>query len=395
MGKIRDKVRNLSVRKTILLYLIISLLISFLLSAYITWAAAKVPEQIWWKYTDEDTYFAAVEMENESYMVQILRPESYEMSRMDHGISEACDFLQTYSVLIFSVVGSCVSVFLFYRNKLKKPIEELELASQRIADNDLAFRITYENRDEMGHLCHEFDRMRGQLEDNNRKLWHMIEDERALRSAIAHDIRSPLSVLKGYQEMLIDYFPDGTIDREKAVEMLQEGMKQIHRMDVFIDSMQKMNSLEHRTLKAERISSAQLEKDIQGELDILGKEKDIRLSVCQTDEVFQGDQEVIMEVLENLLSNAIRYSRKRIDIKVSLTSELLTISVQDDGNGFLEDAEKVTSAFHQKNIKDSLTHTGMGMYLARLYCEKHGGKLLLDNEKSGGAIVTAVFHRIA
>ena len=117
MGKIRDKVRNLSVRKTILLYLIISLLISFLLSAYITWAAAKVQEQIWWKYTDEDTYFAAVEMENESYMVQILRPESYEMSRMDHGISEACDFLQTYSVLIFSVVGSCVSVFLFYRNK--------------------------------------------------------------------------------------------------------------------------------------------------------------------------------------------------------------------------------------------------------------------------------------
>lgn len=395
MGKMRDKVKNLSVRKTIMLYLIISLLISFLLSAYIAWAASKVQEQIWWKYTDEDTYFAAVEMENEGYMAQIPRPESYEMSRIDHGISEACDFLQTYSVLIFSVVGSCVSVFLFYRNKLKKPIEELEMASQRIADNDLDFRITYENRDEMGHLCHEFDRMRGQLEENNRKLWHMIEDERALRSAIAHDIRSPLSVLKGYQEMLIDYFPDGTIDREKTVEMLQEGMKQIRRMDVFIDSMQKMNSLEHRTLKAEPISSAQLEKDIQRELDILGKEKRTHLSVCKTDEIFCGDQEVIMEVLENLLSNAIRYSKEQIDIKVSLTSELLTISVQDDGNGFLEDAEKVTSAFHQKNIKDSLTHTGMGMYLARLYCEKHGGKLLLDNEKSGGAIVTAVFHRIA
>lgn len=395
MGKMRDKVKNLSVRKTIMLYLIISLLISFLLSAYIAWAASKVQEQIWWKYTDEDTYFAAVEMENEGYMAQIHRPESYEMSRIDHGISEACDFLQTYSVLIFSVVGSCVSVFLFYRNKLKKPIEELEMASQRIADNDLDFRITYENRDEMGHLCHEFDRMRGQLEENNRKLWHMIEDERALRSAIAHDIRSPLSVLKGYQEMLIDYFPDGTIDREKTVEMLQEGMKQIRRMDVFIDSMQKMNSLEHRTLKAEPISSAQLEKDIQRELDILGKEKRTHLSVCKTDEIFCGDQEVIMEVLENLLSNAIRYSKEQIDIKVSLTSELLTISVQDDGNGFLEDAEKVTSAFHQKNIKDSLTHTGMGMYLARLYCEKHGGKLLLDNEKSGGAIVTAVFHRIA
>lgn len=395
MGKIRDKVRNLSVRKTILLYLILSLLISFLLSAYITWAASKVQQQIWWKYTDEDTYFTAIEIENEGYMVQIPRPGSYEMSRMDHCISEACDFLQTYSVLVFSVVGSCVCVFLFYRNKLKKPIEELEMASQRIADNDLDFKITYKNRDEMGYLCYEFDRMRGQLEENNQKLWHMIEDERALRSAIAHDIRSPLSVLKGYQEMLIDYFPNGTIDREKAVEMLQEGMKQIHRMDVFIDSMQKMNSLEHRTMKAEQISSVQLEKEIQKELDILGKEKKVHLSVYKTDEIFCGDQEVIMEVLENLLSNAIRYAKAQIDIEVSLTSELLTLSVQDDGKGFLENTEKVTSAFHQINIKDSLTHTGMGMYLARLYCEKHGGKLLLDNKKSGGAIVTAVFHRIA
>ena len=395
MGKIREKVRNLSVRRTILLYLIISLFISFILSAYIVWAASEIQEQIWWKYTDADTYFAAIEMNNEGVMIQIPRPVSYEMSCMDLVISEACDFLETYSVLIFSAAGSCVCVFLFYRNKLKKPIEELEMASQRIADNDLDFKITYENMDEMGHLCHEFDRMRGQLEENNRKLWHIIEDERALRSAIAHDIRLPLAVLKGYQEMLIDYFPNGMIDREKAVEMLQEGMKQIRRMDVFIDSMQKMNSLEHRTLKAERISPAQLEKDIQRELDILGKEKRIHLSVCKSDEIFCGDQEVIMEVLENLLSNAFRYSKEQIDINVSLTSELLTLSVQDDGNGFLEDAEKVTSAFYQKNIKDSLTHTGMGMYLARLYCEKHGGKLLLDNEKSGGAIVTAVFHRIA
>ncbi len=356
------------------MYLTISLVISFLLSAYVTWAASAIQEQIWWKYTDEDTYFAAIELENQGYMAQIPRPQSNDMSPVDHSISEACDFLQTYSVLLFSVAGSCISVFLFYRNKLKKPLEELELASRRIGENDLDFRITYENKDEMGHLCHEFDRMRGQLEENNRKLWRMIEEERALRSAIAHDIRSPLSVLKGYQEMLIDYFPDGTIDREQAAEMLQEGMKQIRRMYVFIDSMQKMNSLEHRILKRDQISLEQLEKDIRKEAAILGKEKRIHLSVCQTDEIFCGDQEVILEVLENLLSNGVRYAREQIDIKVSLTSELLTLSVRDDGNGFQEDTEKITRAFHQKNIKDSLTHTGMGMYLARLYCEKHGGK---------------------
>ena len=395
MGKIANKIKNLSVRKTIVLYLVISLILSFLLSAYVMWAASKIQEEIWWKYTDTDSYFKAVELEREGYMAQVPRPAGTEMSRLDHGISEACDFLQTYSVLIFSIAGSCGAVLLFYRNKLKRPIEELETASKRIAENDLDFRIMYKNRDEMGHLCHEFDRMRGQLEENNRKLWHMIEDERALRAAIAHDIRSPLAVLKGYQEMLIEYFPDGTIDRENAVEMLQEGMKQIRRMDVFIESMQKMNSLEHRILKADQLSSQQLEKDIQRELDILGKEKSICLSVEETDEIFCGDHEVIMEVMENLLSNALRYAKEQIYVKVSVTSQKLTLSVQDDGSGFQEGTEKVTQAFHQKNMKDSLTHTGMGMYISRLYCEMHGGHLILENEESGGAAVTAVFHRIA
>ena len=395
MGKIKDKIRNLSVRKTILLYLVFSLMISFLVSTYVVWASSRIQEEIWWKYADEDSYFEAVDMENQGYMAKIPRPGSSKMSPVDHSVSEACDFLQTYSVLIFSIIGSCGAVFLFYKNKLKRPLEELEIASKRIAENDLDFQITYENRDELGHLCHEFDRMRVQLRENNRQLWHMIEDERALRAAIAHDIRSPLSVLKGYQEMLIDYFPDGTIDRRKAVEMLQEGMKQIRRMDVFVDSMQKMNSLEHRKFAADQISTQMIEKDIQRELDILGKGKRVSLSVNGTDEFFKGDHEVIMEVMENLLSNALRYAKEEIDVRVSLSSEELKLSVRDDGEGFEEGGEMVTSAFHQKNIKDSLTHTGMGMYISRLYCEKHGGHLILENEELGGAIVTAIFHRIA
>lgn len=395
MGKIKDKIRNLSVRKTILLYLVFSLMISFLVSTYVVWASSRIQEEIWWKYADEDSYFEAVDMENQGYMAKIPRPGSSKMSPVDHSVSEACDFLQTYSVLIFSIIGSCGAVFLFYKNKLKRPLEELEIASKRIAENDLDFQITYENRDELGHLCHEFDRMRVQLRENNRQLWHMIEDERALRAAIAHDIRSPLSVLKGYQEMLIDYFPDGTIDRRKAVEMLQEGMKQIRRMDVFVDSMQKMNSLEHRKFAADQISTQMIEKDIQRELDILGKGKRVSLSVNGTDEFFQGDHEVIMEVMENLLSNALRYAKEEIDVRVSLSSEELKLSVRDDGEGFEEGGEMVTSAFHQKNIKDSLTHTGMGMYISRLYCEKHGGHLILENEELGGAIVTAIFRRIA
>ena len=90
-----------------------------------------------------------------------------------------------------------------------------------------------------------------------------------LRAAIAHDIRAPLSVLKGYQEMLTEYLPGEDIDLGQAMEMLSESGRQIERMDVFVETMRKMSSLENRELVPGDISAGQLEKDICSELAIL------------------------------------------------------------------------------------------------------------------------------
>lgn len=397
-----DKIRNLSVRKTILLYLAVGLVCGFVCSAIVSEAASRVQERIWWKYVDEEEYFKAVngefdeEIKTPYYRAEIPRPFASDMSKRDHQISEICDFLQTYSVLILSISASCAAVFLFYRHKLKHPLEELNRASKRIAENDLDFHVAYENQDEMGRLCREFERMRGQLAKNQQELWRIIEEERELKVAIAHDIRSPLSVLKGYQEMLIDYLPDGSIDMEKAVEMLSESRKQIERMDSFVETMRKMNSLKQRTLLTGPITAEQMKQDIQAELVIwkAEAEREVVLTVKGDQELFWGDKEVILEVTENLLSNALRYAKERIEVQVDVAFGELKVRVADDGSGFMESSEMVTKAFHQQNARDSLKHAGMGMYISRLYCEKHGGKLLIENQERGGAAVTAVFRRI-
>lgn len=394
-----DKIRNLSVRKTILLYLSVGLLCSFFSSAVIVEIATYTQEQVWWNYVDQDKYFEAVNGEGGEksyYRAEIPRPSSSDMSSADRSISEFCDFLQTYVALILSAAASCASVFLFYKHKLKQPIEELEQASKRIAGNDLDFHITYENQDEMGRLCGEFERMREQLAQNNQELWRMVEEERALRAAIAHDIRSPLSVLKGYQEMLMDYLPDGTVDTKTAMEMLSESWKQIQRMDHFVETMRKMSSLEQRTLLSCPITAEEMKADIMAELVVLEakKEKQVILKLKEATDVFQGDKEVILEVTENLLSNALRYAKAQIIVNVFVTQQELKISVEDDGSGFDSDMEMVTKAFYQQNVKDSLNHAGMGMYISRLYCEKHGGRLVLENRTTGGAAVTAIFRRI-
>lgn len=392
-----EKIKNLSLRKTIVLYMIVSLIVSFYLSALIMRMAATIQDDIWWKYVDQEKYFEMAEGDGRKYLTDVPRPNSYEMKKFDYHVSEICDFLQTFTVLIVSVVSNIIAVFLFYKHKLKNPIEELELASQQVGRNNLDFHITYENKDEMGRLCEEFERMKEQLAENNHQLWKIIEEEKALRAAIAHDIRSPLSVLAGYQEMLSEYLPEEEIDMDRALGMVNESKKQIERMDTFVETMRKMSSLDTRELVVEEITSMQLEIDIQAELNVFEKKfgKRCELECVETAEKFSGDKEVILEVIENLLSNAFRYAKTKVEMEVLLTCSELQIRVKDDGVGFTVDKQKATELFYQQNVKDSLKHSGMGMYISRLYCEKHGGQLLIENEKQSGAVITAVFHRIA
>ena len=392
-----DKIRNLSLKKTILLYMAVALSGSFLLSAAVARIAARTQMRIWWNYVDQEAYFQAIEKEGPYYVADIRRPDDYEMTPSDHFVSELCDFLQTYAVLLLSMAGSCGAVFLFYRSKLKRPIRELTLASERIAENCLDFRVTYENKDEMGALCMGFEKMREQLAINNRALWRTIEEEKMLRAAIAHDIRSPLSVLKGYQEILMEYLPGADADMDQALEMLRESWRQIDRMDAFVEAMRKMNSLESRKPAAAEIPIRQLEAEIRAELAILEKEygKETVLQASASEEGFWGDKEIILEVTENLLSNAFRYGKRQVAVLIKAERSRLKVCVRDDGDGFLEDAEKITEAFHGRNVKDSLRHAGIVMFISRLYCEKHDGKLILENEEQGGAVVTAIFGRIA
>lgn len=393
--KLPEKIRNLSVRKTIILYMFLSLVLCSLLSSWVIRRAQRIQNAVWWKYADGEAYD---ELKGKGMYIYepVRRPNAADMTPEDYRLSEACDFVETWAVLILSVMGSLGAVLLFYRHKLKAPIAELEKASGRIAENDLDFEITYENRDEMGRLCREFERMREQLVKNNRELWNTLEEERILRAAIAHDIRSPLAVLKGYQEMLMDFFPDGTIDTEEAMDMLSESKKQIERMDDFVETLQKLSSLEQRKLLSSEISGKQLKEELEAELDILGKDKKVRIVLETSDRKahFSGDKEVVLEVAENLVSNAFRYAKEQVEIKIMIEEEELRLCVKDDGAGFTGDTEAVTRAFYQQNARDSLKHAGMGMYISRLYCEKHGGALLMDNEETKGAVVTAVFRHL-
>lgn len=388
-----EKIKNLSLKKTIILYSVISLTIAFLLSGFTVHFVKNMQREIWEKYINYEDYADLFNQYGKKYEIEIARPNQSQMKRLDYHLSETCDFLETYSVLIFSVIGSVAAVFLFYKNKLKTPLQELKDASQMIADNELDFHVSYENKDEMGTLCKEFEIMRSALADNNRKMWRMIDDEKALRSAIAHDIRSPLSILRGYQEMLLEFVPDENIKTEDIMEILHTGMYQIDRIEHFTENMRRMSYLEQRELQCSEIKLSELAKKIETEAVMLSKRESklCRVEITQEQTVIKVDEELVLEVADNLLENAVRYAEKSIAVQIWKKDGFLIISVEDDGTGFVDTEEKVTEPFYHKNPQDDLKHFGLGMYISRIFCEKHGGNLRIYNAGQGGAHVEAFF----
>ena len=388
-----EKIRNLSLKKTILLYFVISLTAAFLLSGFTVHFARNMQNKIWEKYIDYADYTDVFQQYGKKYEIEILRPNQSQMNRLDYHLSEMCDFMETYSILIFSIVGSVAAVFFFYKNKLKTPLQELKDASQMITDNELDFHVSYENKDEMGTLCKEFEMMRSALADNNRKMWRMIDDEKALRNAIAHDIRSPLSILRGYQEMLLEFVSAESIKTEDVIDILQTGMYQIDRIEHFTENMRKMSHLEQRELQCSEIELSELAKKIEAEAAMLSKKESklCKVERVQEQNIVKVDEELVMEVTDNLLENAVRYAQKSIALQIKKKDGFLIISVEDDGIGFVDTEEKVTELFYHKNPQDDLKHFGLGMYISRIFCEKHGGNLKIYNARQGGAHVEALF----
>ena len=269
---IDGKVRNLSLRKSILLYMAVGILAGFLLGAIAGNEAGRIQEQIWWKYVDQDRYIEEfLKRDEESFDVVIPRVSNSRMSDWDARFLSGAIFTDLWNSCHVRGWDHCVH-HAVYQKKIRKPLGALRMAAEKIAGNDLDFEIGYENRDELGELCLEFDRMKNQLTQNNRKMWRMVEDEQVLRAAIAHDIRTPLTVLKGYQEMMLEFLPGETLDRETLLHMLCESMGQIERLERFLGRMRAFSALEQQPLSCQPQTSGKLSEEIQKVGEILSRE---------------------------------------------------------------------------------------------------------------------------
>lgn len=390
-----EKIKDLSLKATIIIYMAIALAISAVLSFGLTHYAVNVQENVWFKYVDKEEYMESVENESgNNYLTTIPRIHSKYMSDQDIFIVEVCDVIETWGALIISFLFCIIAIILFYRKKLRIPLRVLLEASNLISENDLTFEITYESKDEMGHLCKEFEKMRRELVNNKKKMWNLIEDERTLRSAIAHDIRTPVALVKGNLEIIDEFFPLHKLSEEKVVEIVTKTIQHVEHLEHFVDMMKYLNSIVDMEPAYEKMTYKALAKkvyEIQKALCEKSK-KDFKFEHNDVDCVMKVDSVFVIEVEENLLTNALRYAQDKVTISLEMAGDYLELVVEDDGPGFQEVPQKLLQAYCKRKEEKGDVHYGLGLYISKSLCSAHRGELRLENMEHGGARAIARFE---
>ncbi|MDE6622686.1 MAG: HAMP domain-containing protein, partial [Lachnospiraceae bacterium] len=197
-----ERLKNMGLRRSFFLLSVLCLAASLLLTYGVYHICVRLAERY-------PTYGVVISSDGTMVSMGTPTPEQ-ERAR------ELLGRIQILAVLIIPVSGLGLAGILFYRLKLRTPIAVLNSGTERIRRHDLDFSIPEVSADELGQICAAFETMRGDLMRTNQELWRQAEERRRLNAAFAHDLRNPITVLKGTVKML----RQGNGD-EQALERLE------------------------------------------------------------------------------------------------------------------------------------------------------------------------------
>lgn len=302
-------------------------------------------------------------------------------------------YLQIVMPVVFVIAALIYADIVFYRLKLKRPIAILRDSAERIQKQDLDFEITGYAADELGELCSAFEIMRKTLLSNNRELWRHAEERKRLNAAFSHDLRNPVTVLKGSAKLLQKGVENGRLNAENGKEPVELICQYAGRIEHYIEIMTSAQKLEEIECKRLEYSKEDIQSELQNSLTLLAEPSGKEIEIIHSGTMAQVhiDKQFVYNTAENLVSNALRYAGSKVIVKIAYEEKQMVLAVCDDGDGFPATILKEGITPFSRNGKMDNEHFGMGLYICKLLCEKHSGSLMIENIEHG-AKATAIFN---
>ena len=301
--------------------------------------------------------------------------------------------------LVVPIIVICLVLWIYH--SIVTPIHMLQLATQNIKNGNLDFEVQVQNKDEIGELCEDFEEMRKRLKDNAEEKLRSEQQNKELISNISHDLKTPITAIKGYVEGLMDGVADTP---EKQNKYLQTIYSKAIDMDHLINELSFYSKIDTNKIPYtfSRINVAgyfedcaeDLGRELEEEYIEFIYENDVDASVQMI-----ADAEQIKRVINNIVGNSKKYSDKA-DTKIHMTvkdvGDFVQVEIEDNGKGIAaKDLPYIFDRFYRTDASRNSSRggSGIGLSIVKKIMEDHGGKIWVTSKEGVGTVMYLVIRK--
>ena len=302
-------------------------------------------------------------------------------------------------IIVILVVTAAILMLWIYAG-ISVPLNKLRNATHKIAEGNLNFTMEVTGEDEISDLCRDFEEMRKRLLESTEQKLEYDQESKELISNISHDLKTPLTAIKGYVEGIMDGVADTP---EKMDRYIRTIYNKTNDMDRLINELTFYSKIDANRIPYtfNKINVKNYFEDCVEEMGIELESKGFAFSykneVDDSVEVI-ADAEQIKRVINNIVSNSVKYMDKsdpRIDIRVKDVGDFVQIEIEDNGRGIgTKELPNIFERFYRADAsRHSAGGSGIGLSIVKKIIEDHGGKIWASSTLGKGTVMYFVLRK--
>lgn len=303
------------------------------------------------------------------------------------------------TLLILGATGIILVGWIY--QSIVKPLNQLHEAMHNISEGNLDFTLETTSHNEIGELCSDFETMRKRLKETAEEKLQYDKDNKELISNISHDLKTPITAIKGYVEGIMDGVADTP---EKLNKYIRTIYNKANDMSHLIEELTFYSKIDTNRIPYtfSKINIDQYFRDCVEELKLDLEEKNIELTYfnyIEEDIIIIADAEQLKKVVNNIIGNSVKYIDKKkgiINIRIKDAGDFVQVEIEDNGKGIaIKDLPYIFDRFYRTDAsRNSLQGgSGIGLSIVKKIIEDHGGRIWATSKETTGTVMCFVFRK--
>ena len=304
-------------------------------------------------------------------------------------------------VMVIILIMTSALITAWINKDIYKPLKEFSIAMRHIAEGDFDYRMARVRDDEMGQLYENYEQMRLQLKENEEEKAENEKKSKELVSNISHDLKTPITSIKGYVEGIMDGVADTPEKMDKYIKTIYN---KANDMDRLINELTTYSGIDSNKIPYHFhiLNVSDYFSDCVEEVGLDLESKNIHLNftnLVSMDTCVVADPEQLKKVINNIISNSVKYmghANGDIEIRILDENESVKIEIEDNGKGIAaKDIGNIFERFYRTDAsRNSLQGgSGIGLSIVKKIIEDHGGYVWATSKEGEGTCMHFVLRK--